>query len=960
MITHWDVLSFLAGHYGDRNDKFLKDLGNLEQMRSNYDSPMNLEDDEERKKMRLAREGNFLFAVERIMDSIDYQEVYILDILFRLSKAVCRIKQNGRGIGTGFLVAENIIITNHHVISTEQEAENFSAEFEFEIGLPPQRELLPSCEFVCDPSIFFLTSVLDGDPSIPYSGLDFTLVGIKSKSANGKSIKDYTPIALDGNKGKIIKGENCVIIQHPEGKPKKVALKNSAFFSETTTRIIYETDTQPGSSGSMVVALGTGEVVALHHAGLPRTDDQNRILTKTGAIATNQTSEQDIAWIGNQGIKVSKIVEAIEAAVLPEHMEHGRNLLIRKTKKVSKELQAKDVMKNDEMPLAGAKPPKETKPSQPKENAAIISGVSSANAINETADFLLTAEYTEQNLNVLQSILIAKYGAQITLSLSMPAAAVYGEPELFFLQIPDCPNPQEVLATLRVTPGIINVEWDRPIQLNADRGFKKRSARRAAESNGMEESISMEDDNGFVYAESFLEDDGFGTPNEKTILEKYTVIQKSKYFKEVTNEADALANREWNWRATGFDKALSAAGMVSPADAGIKMVQFDTGYSEHNKVWGGFNTDNDADFVGDDDTPNDARDSETTGILKMPGHGTRTGSLLIGRKDVAIPENGNPGLVEDNGKFKLTPYRIAKTVILINRQQELAAALDRAILQGFEIITMSMGLPPTLATARMAKLAYDKGIIWCSAAGNEVKFVIAPAVYPGTIAVAASNPMDKLWKGSSRGSSVDITAPGEDVYVPIVFKDAADGNSIKEGFSYGNGTSYATPHVAAAAAYWLAKYKDELNKPAYAGWRKVEAFRKALKQTARKKHNLDGNGYGAGILDADALMKQKPQPPADKDYAYNGWNEHAFFAKLQGIGEIGKTYWNELHGWLFGKKRKTTESFVSVASALSEDDKLLEAALFGGGVSATESGAQLSQEELNRRLTMLNQSLFND
>jgi subtilisin family serine protease len=599
-------------------------------------------------------------------------------------------------------------------------------------------------------------------------------------------------------------------------------------------------------------------------------------------------------------------------------------------------------MKNDAIPVAITKPTKENKPSQPRENAAIISGVSNSTAVSETADFLLTAEYTEQNLNVLQSILIAKYGPQLALSLSMPAAAVYGEPELFFLQIPDCPNPQEVLATLRVTPGVIQVEWDRPIQLNATR------------------MAGDEQDGSLNITESFLADDGYGNPNEAEIVEKYTITQKSKYFKEVSNETDALANREWNWRATGFDKAIKDAKITSPAEAGIKIVQFDTGYSDHNKVRGGFNTDNDADFVGDDDTPHDARDSETTGILKMPGHGTRTGSLLIGRKDVAIPENGNPGLVEDNGKFKLTPYRIAKSVILINRQQELAAALDRAILQGFDIITMSMGLPPTLATARMAKLAYEKGIIWCSAAGNEVKFVIAPAVYPGTIAIAASNPLDKLWKGSSRGSSVDITAPGEDVYVPIVFKDAADGNSIKEGFSYGNGTSYATPHIAAVAAYWLAKYKDELNKPAYAGWRKVEAFRKALKQTARKKHNIDGKGYGAGILDADALMKQKPQPPADKDYAYNGWNEHAFFAKLQGIGEIGKTYWNELHRWLFGKKRKTTESFVSLTSALSEDDRLLEAALFGGGVSATESGAQLSPEELNRRLTILNQSLFND
>jgi len=940
MITQWDVLRYVAAQYGGRNDKFENDLENLEEMRNSKGSPMDLEENKDRIKMRLAREGGYPLAIERILGSADYQEVYILDILFRLSKAVCRIKKNGKAIGTGFLVAENIIITNHHVLPNDYEAEEMTAEFEYELGLPPQRELLSSAEFEMDANTFYYTSPLDEIPGDIHSGLDFTMIGLKPIGTNGKSIRDYTPVALDGNIGKIIKGENCVIIQHPEGRPKKVALKNSAFFSETNSRIIYETDTQPGSSGSMVVALGTGEVFALHHAGLPRTDSQNRILTKSGTIANTQTPESEIDWIGNQGIKVSKIVEAIVAAILPEHMEYNRKLLIRQTKNVSKKLQATDVMKNDAMPLAVTNQPQENTTLQTSQNSASFSVVSNVSA--GSADFLLTAEYTEQNLRLLHSMLQAKFGTQISFYLSMPAAAVYGEPELFFLHIPDCRQPAEVLTGLRVMPGVINVEWDRPLEMNASR-------MQGDAAIGTKE-----------LTESFLSDDRYGNRNEEEILEKYTVKHKSKYFKKVITPDDALANREWNWRATGFDKALTDAKLVSPAHAGITIVQFDTGYSDHTKVWGGFNTDNDADFAGDDDTPHDARDSETTGILKMPGHGTRTGSLLIGRKNAAIPENGNPGLLEDSGKFKLTPYRIAKSVILINRQQELAAALDRAILQGFDIITMSMGLPPTLATARMAKIAYDKGIIWCAAAGNEVKFVIAPAVYPGTIAVAACNPLDELWKGSSFGSTVDITAPGEDIYVPIIFKDAEDGNRIKEGFSYGNGTSYATPHIAAAAAYWLAKYKEELNTPAYAGWRKVEAFRRALKETARKEHKLRGKGYGAGILNMEALMKQKPQPPAQKDNAYNGWNEHAFFAKLQGIGEMGKTYWNALHKWIFSRKRKTTESFMGVEYFLSEDDKLLEAALFGGSVLASESATQLSQEELYRRLNVLNQTLFND
>src|SRR5690606_33297297 len=100
-----------------------------------------------------------------------------------------------------------------------------------------------------------------------------------------------------------------------------------------------------------------------------------------------------------------------------------------------------------------------------------------------------------------------------------------------------------------------------------------------------------------------------------------------------------------------------------------------------------------------------------------------------------------------------------------NRQKQLAAALDLALTQGYDIITMSMGLPPTITTSKLAKKAYDRGVIWCCAAGNEVQAVVAPAVFPGTIAVAASNPHDNDWPGPNQGDNVYVTAPGQNVYV---------------------------------------------------------------------------------------------------------------------------------------------------------------------------------------------------
>src|SRR5690606_40280977 len=110
--------------------------------------------------------------------------------------------------------------------------------------------------------------------------------------------------------------------------------------------------------------------------------------------------------------------------------------------------------------------------------------------------------------------------------------------------------------------------------------------------------------------------------------------------------------------------------------------------------------------------------------------------------------------------------------------------------------------------------AYELGVIWCCAAGNEVRTVVAPAVFPGTIAVAASNPKDKEWEGSSRGDRVDITAPGQDVYVPVW------NQRREEDFCFGSGTSYATPHIAAAAAAWLAAHQKALSSSDYRGWRR--------------------------------------------------------------------------------------------------------------------------------------------
>lgn len=894
MISRWNVLKYVADRYGKIAPVFDLAERKVELMREGKIQLLSLEENPERVQNRLARERVEGFGLERIVGLPNFLDKNVLDKLSTLAKSVCRLLKNGSPIGTGFLVAPEILMTNHHVIGQAQDAHDMLAEFDFELDVAQRPK--QTVHFKLNPIKFFLTSSLAVDQDIPNSGLDFTLVGVESTALNGASLQPFGAITLDGNLGKIIKGEACVVIQHPNGDPKKVVLKDNIFFAETRTKLIYEADTLPGSSGAAVIGLGTCQLIGLHHSGYPRTDNQNRILTKTGKVADASTPDHEIDWLGNQGVKVSCIVKAIQEANLPASMEPMRSMLLRDTNRMAAQLSQHKTPASE----ANAPPPKPpTNITTNRMDTVADVNPATTNAGIDTKDFIITTRYLPDNIVQIESVLSARYQVPVSLELITPGSARRGDMELFSLSVPFNGNLHEEAHSLTRIPGIEFAEPDIPLRINADPSLTRVRG-------------------GDPGVESALISDGLFEWNESAFKEAY---EDSDYVKG----KQPAEYRRWNWAATKFDRVLQS--IPSPTEAGIRIVQLDTGYSNHTKVAGGFDLEADFNFV---ENHNDSLDPQTVGILKFPGHGTRTASVIIGKENAFIQHEGNAGLLS-SFDFKLVPYRIAETVVIINRQKQLAAALDLALTQGYDIITMSMGLPPTLTTSRLAKKAYDMGVIWCCAAGNEVRTVVAPAVFPGTIAVAASNPKDKEWEGSSRGDRVDITAPGQDVYVPVW------NQRREEDFCFGSGTSYATPHIAAAAAAWLAAHQKALSSSDYRGWRRVEAFRRALKDSAQKRRNLP-SGFGAGILDMEKLLATPPRVPRDRDYAYNKWNEHAFLDCLQGWGEVVKAYWNSLHGWITGGRKE--ESLMLESLELSPFAKQLERSLFAYGNRPLESRVQ--------------------
>ena len=91
-------------------------------------------------------------------------------------------------------------------------------------------------------------------------------------------------------------------IQHPAGRPKEVALQDNRIVKVFAEVIRYETDTEPGSSGSPVFDNGW-EIIALHHSG--------------GDRAPSDPSGN--TWLNNEGIRIDAIVKDLlsQLAQLP-------------------------------------------------------------------------------------------------------------------------------------------------------------------------------------------------------------------------------------------------------------------------------------------------------------------------------------------------------------------------------------------------------------------------------------------------------------------------------------------------------------------------------------------------------------------------------------------------------------------------------------------------------------------
>jgi len=244
-------------------------------------------------------------ALERIIgETNDLQSWSFLPRGARAAATIARISEldNGREmpLGTGFLVSPRLLMTNNHVLPTEASARQVVVEFGAQVDV----DNAPSTptRFRLDPASFFVTD----------EQLDFTLVLLDPPPGQPAPGETFGWNKLIREQGKIVNGEPVNIIGHPMGRLKEISIRDNRLALQLEHFLHYETDTEPGNSGSPVFN-DQWELVALHHSGVPRQDQQGRYLRKDGTPWRRGDGNDSIEWMANEGARVSVILTRLSS-----------------------------------------------------------------------------------------------------------------------------------------------------------------------------------------------------------------------------------------------------------------------------------------------------------------------------------------------------------------------------------------------------------------------------------------------------------------------------------------------------------------------------------------------------------------------------------------------------------------------------------------------------------------------
>jgi len=201
-----------------------------------------------------------------------------------------------------------------------------------------------------------------------------------------------------------------------------------------------------------------------------------------------------------------------------------------------------------------------------------------------------------------------------------------------------------------------------------------------------------------------------------------------------------------------------------------------------------------------------------TGVLA--GHEDLAGQILAGRYFLSSSDGthfSGPGATDDNGHGThvagigaanannatgITGAAPGVDILPVKVLCADGAGVSSDVAEGINwaVDNLSLGGSYTQSVDLAVQYARSNGVVVVAAAGNGKPNPSYPAALPQVIAVGATDSSDAIANFSNRGAYVDLAAPGVGIL----------STWVNGGYAAKNGTSMASPHVAAAVALVLA------------------------------------------------------------------------------------------------------------------------------------------------------------
>jgi subtilisin family serine protease len=210
-------------------------------------------------------------------------------------------------------------------------------------------------------------------------------------------------------------------------------------------------------------------------------------------------------------------------------------------------------------------------------------------------------------------------------------------------------------------------------------------------------------------------------------------------------------------------------------------------------------------------------------------HGTQVSGVIAA-------EHNNKGIAGVSPGSRIMPLKITDSSGAITTA-DLCDALFYAADNGARVINMSLKSPFSSAVQDAINYAHDKGAVLFAAAGNDGNANIwYPAGYENVVGVGATTNKDEKASFSNYNASVDVTAPGQDIYT----------THRSGGYVSVSGTSLAAPHAAGLAALVLSA------RPAYTPLRVERALENYANDLGAPGRD---DNFGFGRINAYATIK---------------------------------------------------------------------------------------------------------